>query len=123
MKLAIIGSRSFENYDLLCHTIKVHFLEEGVGYWFDHVISGGARGSDFLARKWVDQYGVKQGITIKEILPEWDKYGKSAGMIRNKDIIEQCDFVLSFWDGLSKGTANSLAHAKRLKKDSLIIYF
>ena len=137
MKLAIIGSRTFRDYDLLRRAIDTHFsdfCQGGMdGYYephFDEVVSGGAVGADQLAERWVHDYNKEMGEECKEswikmtiFKPDWDKHGKSAGFIRNEDIIKACDECLCVWDGLSRGTANSLAIAKRLKKPTLIIYF
>ncbi len=123
MKLAIIGSRTFEDYELLDGTIELH-LSEQVSfdhreYHFNEVISGGARGADRLGARWAKEHGVK----LTELLPDWDRYGKSAGFKRNEDIVAAADFVLCCWDGLSRGSGNSLSIAKRLKKPTLIVYF
>ena len=66
-------------------------------------VSGGARGVDSFAESIVDS-------TVKKTIfkPDWDKYGKSAGFIRNKLIIDEADMVLAFWDGSSKGTKHSI---------------
>lgn len=128
-KLAIIGSRSFSDYNLLEAVLYEHFGETRVRndlygrvdahYSFGEIISGGAAGADSLGAKWAKENNFK----LTEFLPDWEKHGKAAGPIRNEDIIKNADFVLSFWDGVSRGTANSLSIAKRLKKSTLIIYF
>lgn len=140
MKLAIIGSRGFDNYQLLKDTLNRYFSyttyradlygRTDVHYHFDEVISGGAKGADFLAAKWVkEDTGCMRGqtmypsIKLTEFLPDWEKHGKRAGFLRNEDIVKTADMVLAFWDGQSKGTGNSLSVAKRLKKPTLIIYF
>ncbi len=123
MKLAIIGSRDFKNYPLLKETVLKHF----VGYdtktcmevWPEEIVSGGANGADSLAKAFALEYG----IPLKEFIPEWEKYGKRAGFLRNQDIVKRADWVLCFWDGQSKGSGNSLSIAKKLKKPTLIIYF
>jgi len=56
-------------------------------------------------------------------LPDWDKYRKSAGFIRNQQIIDACTFVLAFWDGKSKGTKDTIDKARKAKKPTFIIYF
>jgi len=96
LKLAVIGSRSFVDYDYMCGILK----------WFDihQIISGGAQGADLLAK----QYAKENKILYKEFPPDWNKYGKSAGYIRNKQIIDAADEVAAFWDGISKGTKHSL---------------
>ena len=115
MRLAIIGSRNFNNSELLKLTIEQYF-----GYTHIKAItSGGSKGADSLAA----QFAKTNKLELIEHLPEWDKYGKSAGFRRNRQIIENADFVLAFWDSISKGTANSLKIAKELKKPTLIYYF
>ena len=60
-----------------------------------------AAGVDFSAR----EYALKNGIRIKEFLPEYKKYGKAAPLKRNLQIIEYSDEIFAFWDGKSWGTA------------------
>lgn len=104
MKYAVIGSRSFSDYSFL----------EKILNWYDikTIISGGAKGADSFARI----YGNKNGIPVKEFLPNWDLYGKSAGFHRNKNIIAECDEVIAFWDGASKGTSHSIKLANESMK-------
>lgn len=115
MKLAIIGSRGFSDYDLLSRTIEFYFRDGEI----NEIVSGGAAGADSLAGRWAREFQVK----LTEFLPDWNKHGKSAGFIRNMDIVKYADMVLAFWNGQSKGTQNSLSIAQRLKKRTLIIYF
>ena len=134
--LAIIGSRSFSDYGLLCQVINTYFRDgstnTGRPTRFDTVISGGAQGADSLAARWVNEYNEsiqsfdnlrQYPIALIELKPDWAKYGKSAGFVRNEAIIKGADYVLCLWDGQSRGSANSLSIAKRLKKPTLIIYF
>ncbi len=130
MKLAIIGGRDFDDYELLKQTVRrhlsirhehhrdAHFNEKYVPV-FDEVVSGGAKGADSLGAR----FAREQGIKLTEYLPDWEKYGKRAAFLRNEDIIKNSNFVLAFWDSVSKGTANSLSISKRLKKPTIIIYF
>ncbi len=115
MKLAIVGSRTFNDYETLSYALKSHFSSMRV----DEIISGGASGADKLAAKFAKENGIK----LTEFLPDWDKHGRAAGFIRNEDIVGAGDFLVAFWDGVSRGTRNDLSIAKRLKKPTLIIYF
>lgn len=115
MKLAVIGSRTFEDYSLLTRSVGMICDEKSNA----EIISGGARGADSLGAR----YAKENGFKLTEFLPDWNKHGKAAGFIRNEEIVKNADFVLAFWDGLSRGTGNSLSIAKRLKKPTLIIYF
>ncbi len=111
IKLSVIGSRSFNDYDLLEKEINsLHFD-------IDLIISGGAKGADTLGEQYANKYGIKTMI----FKPNWKKYGMSAGFKRNRDIIQKCDAVIAFWDGISKGTKNSLDTAKKLKKYIIIV--
>lgn len=132
MKLAIIGSRNFNNYDLLKSTITKYFSNPN-GYTFNMIVSGGTLGADSLAIKYAKEYL----IDWKEFPAEWynldllpckiklDKNGKKynclAGFNRNSSIIKESDLILAFWDGKSKGTQDSLKKAKESKKPTFII--
>ena len=108
MRLAVIGSRNFEDYE----TAKVILDELQKDIGFDTIVSGGANGADSLAEK----YAWANDIEIAIFIPEWDKYGKGAGFIRNKEIWDNADYGVAFWDGRSKGTAHSFKIAEKQKK-------
>ncbi len=112
MKLAIIGSRSFDDYELLCRMVSEHYPQVSL------IISGGARGADELARR----FALGHGIDIREYLPEWKQHGRPAGQIRNRFIIDDADAVLAFWDGRSKGTRGGLEYARKQGKGVLLIH-
>jgi hypothetical protein len=109
MKIAVIGSRNFNDYKKLCETLSQYEISE--------IVSGGAKGADSLAERYSKEYDIK--ITI--FYPDWKKFGKSAGPIRNKEIIDYCDRVVAFWDGTSKGTKSSINIANRLKREVNIV--
>jgi hypothetical protein len=114
MKLAIVGSRTFNDYTKL-RFFADYFIESHD----DCIISGGAKGADTLGEKYAEDNYIKT-----QIFPaNWDKYGKSAGFIRNQYIVDACDIVLAFWDGKSHGTANTIEKARKAKKPTFIIYF
>lgn len=131
--LAIIGSRSFTDqaraeeafkgyccHDEVCDHGNLHTYESR----FDTIVSGGARGADFvgaeIARRW--------GLKLIEHIPDWSGLGKKAGFVRNEAIIRDADVVLAFWGvdpktgELSKGTQHSIGLAKKMKKTTIIIY-
>lgn len=110
MKVAVIGSRDFED----CSKVTI-VLDELVE--ITHIISGGAKGADTCA----EYYAKKRGLPITIFYPNWKKYGNKGGLIRNKAIIESCDICIAFWDGKSRGTASSLRFANELGKEIKII--
>ena len=90
MKAAVIGSRELIVNDL------GKYLPQGV----DCIVSGGALGVDSSAAR----FAKESGIRLLEFLPDYEKWGRRAPIIRNLDIIAAADIVLAFWNGTSKGT-------------------
>lgn len=119
MKLAIVGSRDFNDYEKMKSILwdLFHIRQSTVPK--DIIISGGARGADTLAKK----YAEEEKQEYIEFLPDWNTLGKAAGFIRNQQIVNACDIVLAFWDGKSKGTEDTLNKAALAKKPTFIIYF
>jgi hypothetical protein len=110
MVISIIGSRTFDNYDLLCETMK--------GYDnLSLIVSGGAKGADSLGERWANENNIRTLI----FKPEWEFYGKRAAFIRNQLIVVNCDQVIAFWDGESKGTKHALDLCKKINKPYTII--
>lgn len=111
MKLAIIGSRDFSDYLCLKQALEPYKTKLTL------VVSGGARGADKLGEQWAVENNIKTLI----FLPDWDKFGKRAGFIRNEDIIKNCDCCIAFWDGQSKGTSHSISLCEKYNKPYKII--
>ncbi len=99
--VCINGSRSITNinFDLFIDPSHV-----------GQIISGGAIGVDTLARQWAK----KHKIDYIEYPANWKIWGKKAGIIRNKEMVEYCDVLISFWDGKSKGTLQTIQYAIEL---------
>ena len=111
MKLAIIGSRTFNDYNFLNEVL------ESFKPKLTLVVSGAAKGADTLGEKWAIQNKIQTLI----FPADWEKYGKRAGFIRNEDIIKNCDCVIAFWDGESKGTKHSISLCEKYNKPYKII--
>lgn len=121
MKIAIVGSREFPDAQ---QAVEGWFADRYGGEYpdqltdLDTIVSGGAKGIDTIAVQVADNWGIKS-----EIYPaDWKQYGKSAGIIRNKQIVEAADKVMAFWDGESKGTKNTIYVALQLKKNLEVIF-
>ncbi len=115
MKLAVVGSRGFNDYDLLKSKLNAIHLRKPITC----IVSGGAKGADSLGEKWAKENNIETLIFI----PEWDKYGKKAGFLRNEDIIKNSDAVVAIWDEVSKGTAHSISLAKKYNKSCLVVKY
>ena len=122
MKLAIVGSRGFDDFALLNEVVCSCFRSEFEPYHAEVIISGGARGADSMAKRWALAAKL-DGVEYTEFLPDWHKFGKGAGFIRNQQIVDACDMVLAFWDGESKGTKDTIDKARKAMKPTFIVYF
>lgn len=111
MKVAVIGSRSFNDYQRLKDTLSKIDISL--------LVSGGANGADKLG----EQYANENNIPTKIFLPDWEKHGKAAGFLRNTDIINEADLVVAFWDQQSNGTRDSIQKAEKQGKKVIIISF
>jgi len=104
MKIGVVGSRSFtDSYKI--QEILAFFKPT-------EIVSGGALGADTLAKR----YAELQGIRYKEFPAEWNRYGKRAGYLRNKEIVEYSDMIIAFWNGESPGTKLTINLAMDSKK-------
>lgn len=112
MKLGIIGSRSFSDYELLCK--EVSKFED-----IELIISGGASGADLLG----ERYAREHKIPTKIFYPDWKKFGQRAGFLRNSDIVRNSEHTIAFWDQASAGTRDSINKAKELGIPITIIIF
>ena len=130
-KIAIVGSRDFNDYEVLYNILKEYCFDidhegDSNGDWCEvlyhkHdktiIVSGGARGADTLAEKFANEFGFEKVI----FKPDWDLFGKSAGFIRNKKIVDACDVLFAFQINKSKGTQHSIDLARKAGKEVYVI--
>ena len=107
--IIVCGGRHFENYALLCKT-----LAENFGNDIEEIVSGHCQGADTLGEKWAKEHDVP----CKIFPAEWKRYGKKAGPMRNKQMVDYIDgfskkAVVAFTSPNSVGTRNTIALAKR----------
>lgn len=107
IKLAIVGSRHYNNYAEFKQVVN-----KFVGNTIGEIVSGGAPGADTLAEYYAQEYGIK--ITVYKA--EWNVYGRSAGPIRNAKIVKHCDEVLAFVAPTSTGTKHTINLARQAGK-------
>ena len=118
MKLAIVGGRNFTN-TILFNKVIDRLLKRKIFIEVTEIVSGGARGIDTLAENYANKHSLKTTI----FLPDWNKYGRSAGFKRNVEIISNANIVIAFWDGQSKGTSHSIKLTKDLSKTLVIVKY
>ena len=101
MKIAIIGSRNITINDF------GKYVSQN-----DEIVSGGAKGVDTCAT----DYARANNIKLTEFLPKYEKYGKAAPIVRNKEIVDYADKIIVFWNGHSKGTLSVIKYAEKVGK-------
>lgn len=74
------------------------------------VVHGGARGADKIAAR----EATKLGLKVQLHGAKWERYGKTAGLIRNHEMAAAgADLCLAFWDNRSSGTKHMIAEARK----------
>lgn len=64
------------------------------------VISGGARGIDFLGESWAQ----RTGRPVERYPADWKQYPRAAGPIRNRLMLKVAQACVVIWDGQSPGS-------------------
>lgn len=116
-KLIVAGGRDFADYDLLSKVI----IDLAHGEYADKaisIVSGMARGADTLGYL----FACKHNVVVYQFPAEWDKYGKQAGYMRNKDMGLFAYGLLAFWNG-SRGTAHMIQYMRSLNKPVHIVKY
>lgn len=103
MRLAVVGSRSIVDFAVVLMAVQESGFND-----ISLIVSGGASGVDSLA----EAYAKAKGLECRVFKPDWTKYGKRAGFVRNALIVNECDALVAVWDGKSKGTMHSVALAQ-----------
>ena len=123
MRVAVVGSRSVLDQDLVNYHLDKLLLPCG-GENGDEVIivSGGAIGADTLGREWA-KINNKDFILFKpyHLIDDQAAYHPRYFFIRNKQIIDNSDMVIVFWDGKSKGTTDAMKRARKASKELIVI--
>lgn len=104
----VSGSRNFPSRYVVRETLR-GFLKDG-----DELMHGCARGVD----SWAGEIALEMGIRVHERPADWERRGKSAGIVRNRQMLDEtaCSenpIVLIFWDGHSNGTKHMLDMCKK----------
>jgi hypothetical protein len=101
----VCGGRDFTDAVLLGSWLGGIHKQVGISL----LVEGGQYGADVMAR----EFAKWENIPWKEYKAQWDKYGKAAGHIRNKQMLveEKPDLVVAFKG--KAGTANMMSQAKK----------
>ena len=104
MRVLVCGGRDFDDALTLELWLEEVHIERGITL----LIEGGARGADYMARKFAEG----RGIPVKTFQADWKRHGKAAGAIRNKQMLDDGspNLVVAFDGG--RGTANMVQQAQ-----------
>lgn len=104
MRVLVCGGRNFDRPTTVYRALDALHKKVGI----DVVIEGNARGADRMAGYWAR----KNRIENRKFPADWDAFGKSAGHIRNAQMLTegQPDMVVAFPGG--PGTANMVKRAE-----------
>lgn len=105
MKLIIAGSR--EGIDEA--DVFTAMQESGFDKRVSEVVSGTARGVDRMGEAWARE----NGIPVKRFPANWEKNGRAAGHIRNRQMGDYADALLVLIYNNSRGSEGMLSYAKK----------
>lgn len=104
IRIIIAGSRNFNDYALLEKALREYIASRKINPDEIEIVSGHARGADSLG----ELFAKNNKLQLAKFPAQWDKYGKSAGYIRNREMadyaLQETGVLFAFWDGQSRGT-------------------
>lgn len=107
MRVLVCGGRDFTDKESAFAILDAYHSTIPI----TQIIEGGALGADRIGRDWA----VANGVPHQTFPADWERYGRSAGPVRNQQMLDEGkpDFVLAFPGG--KGTANMVKLSKAAK--------
>lgn len=105
MRILVCGGRDFGKK----FEERIWIINQLDTFTFTHLIQGGASGVDTCART----YAISHDLPYTEYPAQWGKYSKSAGFIRNKQMLDEGkpDLVVAFPGG--RGTKMMIELAQK----------
>ena len=118
--LAIVGSRYFFDSDFLKEQISKALKKWKLNLSdIECIVSGGAEGVDSMA----EDFAIENETPFKKFEPQWEYYGKAAGPIRNRAIMECVTHVLALPSYVySPGTKSAINIARSYKREVIVKY-
>ena len=96
MRFLVTGGRDFgienDEWDFIYNTLSTIMTYKRYDYLL--LINGAAKGADEASTEWAKM----NDIPYVEYPADWERYGKSAGYIRNKQMLDEAkpDWVIAF---------------------------
>ena len=115
-KFMVCGSRTITDEKFVISEIEKCWAES-LGAEPVIVVEGEAKGVDSIAKSWA----ISKNFQLEPHKPDWKRFGRGAGIVRNKEMVEASDFVLILWDGSSKGTLSDIKLCEKLSKQNKVV--
>ena len=120
-RVIVAGGVHFNDYETLKNTLDDHISNSSKEEI--EIVSGHAKGADSLGERYAKEHGIKCIV----FPADWKKYGRAAGPIRNKQMLEyamkQQASLIAFWNGESKGTKNMISIAEKAGIEVKIVHY
>ncbi len=101
--MIVAGGRDVDNYHAVEHACVAS------GFDITEVVSGCARGADYLG----EVFASHCGLQVKRFPADWVTHGRAAGPIRNRQMAEYAEALVLVWDGKSLGSASMRREAQK----------
>jgi hypothetical protein len=103
VKIVVTGGRSYDDVSMVHGVLDSFNIER--------IYVGDATGADELAREYAQFYD----IPVTVFKADWDKHGKSAGPIRNGEMLDAAGenaIVVAFLGGIGTRNCTNQAHER-----------
>lgn len=104
----VCGGRDYNDQRSMFEVLDALY-EEGR---FNAIVQGGARGADALAKSWAEM----NEVHCETVDAEWERFGRSAGPIRNVRMLHEFDPVIIVASPGGAGTAHMCREARKAGK-------
>lgn len=104
----VCGGRKYKDKSSLFEVLDALYEEKR----FNAIVQGGARGADAIAKNWAEV----RGVHCKTVEAEWNRFGRSAGRIRNVQMLHEFDPVIVVAAPGGAGTAHMCREARKAHK-------
>lgn len=114
LRIIVCGGRHFNDYERLKDEIDKVIAKFNRYVHEIEIVSGHCAGADQLG----EQYARERGYPCKVFPANWEKHGRSAGPIRNSEMIQYASevnvpIVVAFVSPRSKGTKDTVRKAQK----------
>lgn len=121
-KVGVIGSRTITDKSIVWPPLTKFLETTSLQKDKFVILSGGAKGVDTLAKEWAEAMGIpfilfKPYFLVDARAP----YDPRHYFTRNKQIVDNSDVIIAFWDGVTKGSSWGINYARKQCKTLIVI--